>query len=171
VGIGVTTRSGRTSRLPGYLHENFEISNSGADDYQIVLTAAEKTYYAAMATMEYGLSCTDRDCVETAIVGAGVGDGFKNTNELHTMTYQEAMASKEQPLWIRAIEEESRTLKEYGVFEPIEAHKIPQESKVLSTTWVMKKRPAVVTKPVSQHVASNRSMENTTTPLISRLQS
>jgi hypothetical protein len=64
-----------------------------------------------MMTMEYGLSCTYKNYVEAAMGGAGVGDEFKNTNELHTMTFQEAMASKEPPLWAKAIEEEYTALK------------------------------------------------------------
>jgi hypothetical protein len=76
-----TTRAGRTINLPSYLRENYEVSNA-AQDYKIELTAAEERYYEAM---EFGFSCLEHNGVERAMVGAGIGGGFANTNELHTM--------------------------------------------------------------------------------------
>ena len=35
-----------------------------------------------------------RDNLEVTVVGAGVGGGFSNTNELKVMNYREAMKSK-----------------------------------------------------------------------------
>jgi hypothetical protein len=39
-----------------------------------------------------------------------------------------------------AVEEEYRILEDYGAIEPVEAHKIPRNSKVLSTNLVMVKK-------------------------------
>jgi hypothetical protein len=119
--------------VPAYLRENYEVSN-----VQIGLTAAEEAYYANMTYLEYGFPCVDG--VEIAMVGAGIGGGFVNTNELHTIKYEEAMSTKERPSWIQAIEEEFDNMTDHGVFEPVEKSKIPAGAKVLSTTWVMKKK-------------------------------
>ena len=53
-------------------------------DYEIKLTEAEVKYYATM-----------NEIGELACVGAGLGGGFDNTNELHVMKYHEAMAKAE----------------------------------------------------------------------------
>jgi hypothetical protein len=71
------------------------------------------------------------------MVGAGIGGGFANTNELHTVKYDDAMSSKDRPLWIKAVEEEFSNMTDHGVFEVAEKSKAPVNAKVLSTTWVM----------------------------------
>jgi hypothetical protein len=124
VGEAITTRSGRIVRLPEYIRENYETANMGADDYKIELTPAEEKYYAAMH-MEVGFSCVDRDGVEAAMVGAGVGEGFANTNELHTIKFADAMASAEKPFWQKAIDDEYDNLSSYGVFKPVATNSIP----------------------------------------------
>jgi hypothetical protein len=90
-----------------------------------------------MASMEYGFTYVDD--AEAAMVGAGVGGGFMNTNELHTIKYEEAMASKDRLKWIKAVEEEHLNLMDHGVFEPTELCHVPAGARVLSTTWVIKK--------------------------------
>jgi hypothetical protein len=80
------------------------------------------------------------DHFETALVGAGIGGGFVNTSELHTIKFDEAMASPEQSLWAKAVEEEFENMKGHEVFEPVKKDDIPAGSKVLSSTWVMKKK-------------------------------
>jgi hypothetical protein len=102
------------------------------------LTSAEEKYYATMATMEFGFPCVDG--AEDAMVGAGIGGGYVNSNKLHTIKYKEAMSSKERPLWIKAIKEEFSNMTDHGVFEAVEKSKLPVNAKVLSTTWVMKKK-------------------------------
>jgi hypothetical protein len=134
------TRSGRVTRLPEYLRVNYELANTVADDYHIHLTAAEINYYATMSAVEHGFSSIALDDVEAVMVDAGVGKGFVDTNELHTMTYDAAMASKERNLWERAVDEEHQNLKDYNVFEVVKRDKMPKGSKVLSTTWVMKRK-------------------------------
>jgi hypothetical protein len=120
----------------------------GADDYMIELTLAKEKYYAAMH-MEVGFSFVDRDGVEAAVVGAGVG---ANTNELRTIKFADAMAWVEKPFWLKAIDEEYENLSSYGVFKTVATNSIPRSAKVLSTTWVIKKRPRDDTRRVSQRV-------------------
>jgi hypothetical protein len=135
------TRSGRRSALPAYLRAEYETSNTGPD-FEITLTAAEERYYEAMSSLEYGLPCIDHNDigVEEAMVGAGIGGGYANTNELHTHKYEDAMASVERPLWVKAVEEEFHNMEEHGVFQPIDRSLVPPGAKILSTTWVLKKK-------------------------------
>ena len=51
------------------------------------LSHAERNYYSILAEEE--ITC----------VGAGVGGGFSNTNELKVLTYKEAIASSEKEEW------------------------------------------------------------------------
>jgi hypothetical protein len=113
-----TTRSGRVVRIPPYLGDNYETSN-----LQISLTSAEEKYYTAMATMEFGFPCVG-DGVESPMVAAGIGSGYVNTNELHSIKYEEAMSSKERPLSIKAIEEEFSNMTDHGVFQAVEKSKV-----------------------------------------------
>jgi hypothetical protein len=119
---------------------NYELANTVAVYYHIHLTAAEINYYATMSAVEHSFSSIALDDVEAVMVGAGVGKGFVDTNELHTMTYDAAMASKERNLWERAVDEEHQNLKDYNVFEVVKRDNMPKGSKVLSTTWVMKRK-------------------------------
>jgi hypothetical protein len=41
-----------------------------------------------------------------ACVGAGIGGGFVNTNELHVMKYQQAMETEDKEQWTLAVKEE-----------------------------------------------------------------
>jgi hypothetical protein len=73
-------------------------------DYEIKLTAAEENYYQAMS--EFGFSSVDHDGVEMAMVGAGVGGGFINTNEVHTIKFHDVMVSPDRDEWLKAVDEE-----------------------------------------------------------------
>ena len=43
-----------------------------------------------------------------ALVGAGIGGGFIDTNELHVTKYKEAMARKDADKWQKAVDEEHK---------------------------------------------------------------
>jgi hypothetical protein len=102
--------------------------------------------------------------------GARIGGGFINTNELHTIKYEDAMSSKERPSWIKAIEEEFDNMTDHGVFEPVEKSMIPAGAKILSTTWVMKKRPVGESRHASPSEDSSNAMEIALTHWTRRLQ-
>ena len=87
---GIVTRSGRAISKPTRL-----IEEMGACSYEIGLSAAEREYYNVMWKMG-----------EMALVGAGIGGGFVDTNELHVMKYKEAMARKDAEKWQKAVDEE-----------------------------------------------------------------
>jgi hypothetical protein len=48
-----------------------------------------------------------------ACVGAGIGGGFINTNELHVMNYQEAMKTPDKAYWKAAVDEEYQRMLKY----------------------------------------------------------
>jgi hypothetical protein len=108
-----TTRSGRVVTIPADLPEDYEASN-----VQIGLTRAEEHYYATIVSIEYGFIYVDD--AEAAMVGAGVDGRLVNTNELHTIEYDGAMASKDRIKWIKAVEEEYVSIMDHGVFESTE---------------------------------------------------
>ena len=77
---------------------------------------------------------------EVAGVGAGLGGGFANTNELHVMKYDEAMRGSDKHQWTQAVKEEFDRMNKHGVFEVVKASVVPKEAKVLTSTWAMKKK-------------------------------
>jgi hypothetical protein len=77
---------------------------------------------------------------EVACVGAGVRGGFKNTNELKVLKYNEAMKNPDKKKWEQAVKEEYEWFKKYKVFKPVKKEEVPKYAKILSTTWAMKKK-------------------------------
>lgn len=95
-----------------------------------MLTDAERNYYDAMGSLEMEFAC----------VGAGIGGGFVDTNELHVMKYKEAMATKDKDQWTKAVDEEHQRMKEHGVFQPVKQKDLKAGTKIISSTWSMKKK-------------------------------
>ena len=77
---------------------------------------------------------------ELAGVGAGIGRGFVNTKELHVMKYDEAMQQPDRENWVTAVKEEHDRFLKYDVFKPVKKKDVPNEAKILTTTWAMKKK-------------------------------
>ena len=100
-------------------------------EYEIKLTKAEDNYYRAMKVSK---------SAELACVGAGLGGGFTNTQELHVLKYDEAMAGPDKEQWAKAVEEEHDRMVQHQVFKPVPPEEIPKGAKILSTTWAMKKK-------------------------------
>jgi galactokinase/mevalonate kinase-like predicted kinase len=73
---------------------------------------------------------------EIMLVGAGIGGGFNHTSELIPMKYNEAMSSKDSEQWKKAVEEEHQRMVDHKV----KKKDVPQGTKVLSSTWAMKKK-------------------------------
>ena len=80
-------------------------------------------------------------CKKYKIAGveAGIRGGFKNTKELRVMTYKETMRSKDKEKWLQAIDEEYQRMISKQVWEPIRREKVPDNAKILASTWAMKK--------------------------------
>ena len=71
-------------------------------------------------------------------VGAGVGGGFTNTQELQVMKYKEAMKTKDKEKWTQAVQEELQRFKKHDVFDVVKLEDVPPGVKMLTTTWAMK---------------------------------
>jgi hypothetical protein len=106
---------------------------TAASTYKIVLTAAEINYYATMK--ELG----EHPC-EVALVGAGLGDGFANKQELHVMNYGQAMKSKDKMNWEGGVKEEHQRMVKHKVWEAIPCEDMQQGNKIPTSTWAMKKK-------------------------------
>jgi hypothetical protein len=77
---------------------------------------------------------------EIAGVGAGIGGGFVTTTELHVMKYDAAMESPDAAQWKKAVEDEHDRMVNNNVWIPVPKSNVPQEAKVLTSTWAMKKK-------------------------------
>jgi len=77
---------------------------------------------------------------QVAGIGAGIGGGFENTNELRVMTYQEAMNTQDRDKWTKAVEEEHDRMIKNKVWKPVDWDSVPKDAKIIDSTWVMKKK-------------------------------
>jgi hypothetical protein len=73
-------------------------------------------------------------------VGAGVGVGFTNTNELHVMKYHQAINGPDGKKWKTEVKTEHGRMVKSGVFKKVMHSKFPSDVKVIDTTWAMKKK-------------------------------
>jgi len=55
------------------------------------------------------------------------------------MNYKAAMKTADKPKWDLAVDEEHERMIKMGVWEAVPRSKVPKDSKVISTTWAMKK--------------------------------
>ena len=118
--MGKVTTSGHISRRPTQL-----IKEIG----ETALTAVEQNYYFALSEyLEYGC------------VGAGIGSGILNTNELKVIGYDEAMQRKDKKLWLNSINEEHRRVLKNQVLMVIKKKDVPKNVDIIDSTWAMKKK-------------------------------
>ena len=73
-------------------------------------------------------------------VGAGIGGGFTNTNELRLMGYHEAINGPDGKKWKEEVRTEHGRMVQSGVFERVKRSKLPSDIKIIDTVWVMKKK-------------------------------
>lgn len=143
------TRSGRAVKARVRLiQEQGALGFSRAEAVgHLKLSNQESNYYAALMN----LSCAETDeremeavdkihLQEYACVGAGIGGGFQNTKELHVMKYKEAMRSPDKKKWDQAVDGEHENMRKYGVWTPVALQDLPPGTKILTTTWAMKKK-------------------------------
>lgn len=112
-GWGVTTQSGR----PVYMRVPYDPSAVA------VVTVEDAPTHA-----------------EIMAVGAGIGGGFQHSSELIPMKYEEAMSSGDAPQWEEAVAEEHQRMVDNKVFKVVPKEEVPRGSKVLTSTWAMKKK-------------------------------
>ena len=144
------TRSGRASREPiRLIEETSAVVGFTRQEAvgKLQLSNLESNYYAALMN----LSCTETDETEMeevdkvhlqeyACVGAGIGGGFQNTKELHVMKFKEAMNTPDRKQWEGAVEKEHDNMMKYSVWTPVKLQDLPEGTKVLTSTWAMKKK-------------------------------
>mmetsp|Transcript_18815 Transcript_18815/g.23344 ORF Transcript_18815/g.23344 Transcript_18815/m.23344 type:complete len:1201 (+) Transcript_18815:436-4038(+) len=109
------TRSGRTVKRKRHYDE---LNGINCDEYEISLSAAEIEFYGAM-----------KELGELGLVGAGIGGGFVNTQELQVMKYKKA--KKERIVAEKAEKERitaKKTEKERIVTEKVEKEKTVDEA-------------------------------------------
>jgi hypothetical protein len=146
-GVNPQTRSGRTIRPPERLIQEIGAfaaqGATAAANYEILLTAAEIQYYDTMKGLdenagEYG--CVSAVLSEYGHVGAGLGGGFGNTQELHVTKYKEAMRTPDKPKWVKGVNEEQKRFKKHKCFKAVPPAEVPSGSKILTSTWAMKEK-------------------------------
>ena len=118
--MSTITTSGRISRQPVRLIEEMG---------ETALTAAEQNYYFALSEyLEYGC------------VGAGIGSGIANTNELKVIGYDEAMQRKDRNEWLKSINEEHDRMLNNKVWMVVKKKDVPNNADIIDSTWAMKKK-------------------------------
>ncbi len=78
--------------------------------------------------------------IEYINMGAGVGGGFSNTQELRVMKYHEAINGPDGELWKEELKKEHKRMIDSRVFKPVNLSKVPGGVKLIDTTWAMKKK-------------------------------
>ena len=138
----VMTRSGRVTNQPKRLIQEIgAMSAQGflqAANYEIKLTNAELNYYQVMTQLNGEIGCYAMD--EYALVGAALGGGFENTNELHVLKYKEAITGPDKKQWKRAIKEEHERMVKMGVWKAVPPENVPPGTKPITSTWACKKK-------------------------------
>ena len=103
----------------------------------MALTKAEEKYYDTIIKLcKYGAMSE----AEVAFVGAGLGGGFTNTQELHVMKHDEAMSSPDKAKWEEAVDKEHTNMTQYKVWKARMIDEMPKHVKILTSTWAMKKK-------------------------------
>ena len=118
--MSTVTTSGRISRQPARLIEEMG---------ETALTAAEQNYYFALSEyLEYGC------------VGAGIGSGIMNTNELKVIRYDKAMQRKDKNEWLKSINEEHDRMLKNKVWMVVKKKDVPKNADIIDSMWAMKKK-------------------------------
>ncbi len=77
---------------------------------------------------------------EVSNVGAGVGGGFENTQELKVMIYSEAINGPDGERWKAEVDNEYNCMVKNKVFETVFKKNLPPRTKVIDSVWAMKKK-------------------------------
>jgi hypothetical protein len=77
---------------------------------------------------------------EISNVGAGVGGGFENTQELRVMMYNEAISGPDSELWKAEVDNEYNHMVKNKVFETVYKKDLQPGTKVIDSVWAMKKK-------------------------------
>ena len=73
-------------------------------------------------------------------MGAGIGGGFENTEELKPMKYKEAISGPDGKSWKVEILNEYKRMVDNKVFEAVNRKDLPPGTKIIDSTWACKKK-------------------------------
>ena len=100
--------------------------------------SAMQNYYACLAELDNEEFATAIEVhnlhVEVESVGAGLGGGFTNTNELKVMKYREAVNGPDGESWKEEILNEHDRMLKNNVFKAVDRGNIPRGTKVIDST-------------------------------------
>lgn len=134
------TRSGRVTGINQTLYKDHVGVGAPGTQYAVLgLTKAEMEYQERlkeMALLELSKEDYDID-YEVAGVGAGIGGGFTNTNQLKVMKYEEAIATDAEG-WENAVKEEYDRMMNNNVWKEVPKDSVPEGAKILTSTWACK---------------------------------
>ncbi len=77
---------------------------------------------------------------EISNVGAGVGGGFENTQELRVMTDNAAINGPDGECWKVEVENEYNCMVKNKVFETVYKKDLQPGTKIIDSVWAMKKK-------------------------------
>ena len=98
----------------------------------VSVLAAEIQYLEAMVELDNSEVKTKG--MELALVGAGIGGRFANTNELNVMNNRKAMQSPDRASWEEEIIDEFERFKKIDVFTVVPHSDLPSDAEVMSMT-------------------------------------
>ena len=105
-------------------------------DADLAGTAAELHYFGAIAELDNEEIAT----FKLMLVGAGLGGGFVNTNELKVMNYKEAMKGKNKNDWIWEVADEKSRFDRFNTLTAIKKKDLPKGGKIMTSTWTTKQK-------------------------------
>ncbi len=80
------------------------------------------------------------EVTEYVNVGAGIGVGFTITLKLKVMKYHEAINGPNGEAWKAEVKKEHQRTVSNSVFEPVKISDLLKGTKLIDTTWAMKKK-------------------------------
>ncbi len=85
------------------------------------------------------LQSNHNEITEYVNMGAGIRGGFTNTLKLKVMKYHEAINGPNGEAWKTEVKKEHQRMISIGVFEPVKISDLSKGTKLIDTTWAIKK--------------------------------
>ncbi len=144
--IPATTRYGRTigrkdgayNPITGTTIKWSDLMATKVDDDDVT-EVADSNYYEVLGIDENKVKVLQEfndSLLDYLNVGAGIGGGFTNTNELLLMGYHEAINGPDGKKWKEEVRTEHGRMVQSGVFERVKHSKLPSGVKVKDTVCV-----------------------------------
>ena len=108
-------------------------------------------------------------------MGAGIGSGITNTEELHVLKYNEAMQNPDREEWVKAVEKEHQRMIDSRVWKVVQKKDLPENVETITSTWSMKKkangtcRARMVARGFEQKDGVNYDSTSTSSPVVNEV--